>query len=75
MENGRIVLKELNDTIWNYNIRTQQEATMIVVGYVTWKRVLETFLPNPDFDLVNNKYKGIKVYRSYDIKEGEFRVG
>ena len=66
----------LDNTIHHWAIDNHREPKHIVLHPNTWQYVgSQLGLHGQNDWVVENKYKGLKVYKSFDIEENKFEIG
>ena len=71
-----MIQEKLENQIFNTVIKEGREVKLIVMHPQTWINLYKE-VTNKDCMAINKlnlKYKGIKVFRSLDLLEGEFAV-
>ena len=72
-------LSVLDNVIYNWVIENGKEPNHIVMNPNTWQYIGSQMGINPSMFLhdftTNNKYRGYKVIRSFDVDEDKFEIG
>jgi hypothetical protein len=72
-------LSTLDNVIYNWAIDNHREPKHIIVHPNTWQYIGSQMGINPSMFLhdftTNNKYRGYKVIRSFDVDEDKFEIG
>jgi hypothetical protein len=66
----------LDNTIYHWAIDNHREPKHIVLHPNTWQYIgSQLGLHGQNDWTVENKYKGLKVYKSFDVEENKFEIG
>ena len=77
--NQKDYLSALDNVIYNWVIENGKEPNHIVINPNTWQYIvsqmgIESSSLLHDY-ITNNKYRGCKVIRSFDVDEDKFEIG
>ena len=76
MKEDQNYMRVVDEVIYNWVMENGKEPNHIVMHPNTWQYLSSELGMRSNHDLVVwNKYKGYKVFKSFDIEENKFEIG
>ena len=74
-------ISEIDNVIYDWVVNNNKEPIHIIMNPNTWQHlgsqmgINDEYKPYLNDFIINNKYRGYEIFRSFDIEENKFILG